>query len=97
VLVGVNVAVFDSFSSARTVEIAEEFGARVIQRKFDNWSAHQNRSKPLPLSMVLLLMRKINSFVTLSKNIFRLNISRSSLLKLTRLSTINWPSIALSH
>lgn len=37
-----DVVVFDSFSSDRTVEIAQEFGARVIQRKFDNWSAHQN-------------------------------------------------------
>jgi glycosyltransferase involved in cell wall biosynthesis len=34
--------VFDSFSTDRTVEIAKERGARVIQRKFDNWAAHQN-------------------------------------------------------
>ena len=34
--------VFDSFSSDRTVEIAEASGARVIRREFDNWSAHQN-------------------------------------------------------
>jgi len=37
-----DIVVFDSFSTDRTVEIAKEFGARVIQRKFDNWSSHQN-------------------------------------------------------
>ncbi len=37
-----DIVVFDSFSSDRTVEIAEAAGGRVIQRKFDNWSAHQN-------------------------------------------------------
>lgn len=37
-----DVVVFDSFSSDRTVEIATQLGARVVQRKFDNWSAHQN-------------------------------------------------------
>ncbi len=37
-----DIVVFDSFSDDRTVEIAERLGARVIQRKFDNWSAHQN-------------------------------------------------------
>jgi glycosyltransferase involved in cell wall biosynthesis len=37
-----DVVVFDSFSSDRTVDIARERGARVVQRKFDNWAAHQN-------------------------------------------------------
>jgi glycosyltransferase involved in cell wall biosynthesis len=37
-----DIVVFDSFSTDRTVELAEKLGARVIQRKFDNWSAHQN-------------------------------------------------------
>lgn len=37
-----DVVVLDSFSSDRTVEIAEAVGARVIPREFDNWSAHQN-------------------------------------------------------
>ncbi len=36
------IVVFDSFSDDRTVELAEKLGARVIQRRFDNWSAHQN-------------------------------------------------------
>ena len=37
-----DIVVLDSFSSDRTVKIAEEMGARVVQRRFDNWSAHQN-------------------------------------------------------
>jgi len=37
-----DVHVFDSFSEDRTVEIAREAGAIITQRKFDNWSAHQN-------------------------------------------------------
>jgi glycosyltransferase involved in cell wall biosynthesis len=37
-----DVHVFDSFSTDRTVEIAAAAGARVTQRKFENWSAHQN-------------------------------------------------------
>jgi glycosyltransferase involved in cell wall biosynthesis len=37
-----DIVVLDSYSTDRTVQIAEEFGARVVQRRFDNWSAHQN-------------------------------------------------------
>jgi len=37
-----DVHVFDSFSTDKTVNIAEAAGAKVTQRQFDNWSAHQN-------------------------------------------------------
>ncbi|MEH6307505.1 glycosyltransferase family 2 protein [Olivibacter sp. CPCC 100613] len=37
-----DVHVFDSFSEDRTVEIARQANAKITQRKFDNWSAHQN-------------------------------------------------------
>ena len=37
-----DVHVFDSFSDDRTVEIALAAGAKITQRKFDNWAAHQN-------------------------------------------------------
>jgi glycosyltransferase involved in cell wall biosynthesis len=37
-----DVHVLDSLSSDRTVEIAKSAGARVTQRPFDNWAAHQN-------------------------------------------------------
>ena len=37
-----DVVVLDSHSSDRTVQIAQESGASVIQRRFDNWAAHQN-------------------------------------------------------
>lgn len=37
-----DIVVLDSFSSDGTVKTAEEIGVRVVQRKFDNWAAHQN-------------------------------------------------------
>ncbi|HEX2847993.1 MAG TPA: glycosyltransferase family 2 protein [Chitinophagaceae bacterium] len=37
-----DIHVFDSFSDDDTVEIAKRAGAKITQRKFDNWSAHQN-------------------------------------------------------
>ncbi|TKB65429.1 MAG: glycosyltransferase family 2 protein [Nitrospira sp.] len=37
-----DIVVLDSFSNDQTVKIAEEMGARVVQRRFDNWSTHQN-------------------------------------------------------
>lgn len=36
------VTVFDSYSTDRTLKIAEKAGTRVVQRRFDNWAAHQN-------------------------------------------------------
>lgn len=37
-----DVHLYDSYSADKTVEIAQEMGAVVTQRKFDNWSSHQN-------------------------------------------------------
>ncbi len=37
-----DIVVLDSFSSDSTVALAEAKGARVVQRQFDNWAAHQN-------------------------------------------------------
>lgn len=37
-----DVVVLDSGSTDHTVAIAQEFGARVIERPFDNWASHQN-------------------------------------------------------
>lgn len=37
-----DIYVFDSFSEDATISIAKEYGAKVVQRKFDNWSSHQN-------------------------------------------------------
>jgi glycosyltransferase involved in cell wall biosynthesis len=37
-----DVVVLDSFSKDRTVELAQARGARVVQRRFDDWSSHQN-------------------------------------------------------
>lgn len=37
-----DIVVFDSYSTDQTTAIAAASGARVIQRKFDNWASHQN-------------------------------------------------------
>lgn len=37
-----DIVVLDSHSTDRTCSIAAAFGARVIQRPFDNWASHQN-------------------------------------------------------
>nr|WP_319566120.1 glycosyltransferase family 2 protein [uncultured Rhodoferax sp.] len=37
-----DIHVYDSYSNDSTVKIAEDFGAKVTQRYFDNWSTHQN-------------------------------------------------------
>ncbi len=37
-----DIVVLDSYSTDDTVQLAETKGARVVQRKFDNWASHQN-------------------------------------------------------
>ena len=37
-----DIVVYDSISDDRTREIAREHGARVVERRFDDWSTHQN-------------------------------------------------------
>jgi glycosyltransferase involved in cell wall biosynthesis len=37
-----DIVVFDSLSKDKTVEIARAKGARIVERPFDNWAAHQN-------------------------------------------------------
>ena len=37
-----DVVVLDSLSTDSTREIAQRLGARVVERKFDNWASHQN-------------------------------------------------------
>lgn len=37
-----DIHVYDSMSTDNTVAIAEQCGAKVTQRPFDNWSSHQN-------------------------------------------------------
>ena len=45
-----DIHVYDSMSTDRTVEIARAHGAKVVQRPFDNWSAHQNWGCAISLS-----------------------------------------------
>ena len=39
---GTPIVLYDSYSTDATVDIARARGAKIVQRKFDNWSAHQN-------------------------------------------------------
>jgi glycosyltransferase involved in cell wall biosynthesis len=39
-----DVVVFDSYSTDRTVEIARNFGARIVQRRFDDERSHRTES-----------------------------------------------------
>jgi glycosyltransferase involved in cell wall biosynthesis len=53
-----DVHVLDSFSTDRTIEVARNEGAHVVQRVFDNWAAHQNwalANLPFKHSWVLYL------------------------------------------
>ncbi len=53
-----DIVVLDSLSSDSTTSLAVARGARVIERKFDNWSAHQNwamRHIPFKYPWVLYL------------------------------------------
>lgn len=40
-----DIVVFDSYSTDRTVEIAKQHGARVVQRKFDNYGTHREAAR----------------------------------------------------
>jgi glycosyltransferase involved in cell wall biosynthesis len=51
-----DIHVYDSYSSDRTLDLAAEAGARITQRRFDNWSQHQNwglKNIPFKYSWVL--------------------------------------------
>ena len=37
-----DVVVLDSFSTDKTLQVAHERGARIVQRRFDDWSSHLN-------------------------------------------------------
>lgn len=37
-----DIHVYDSMSTDATLQIAKNFGAKITQRPFDNWSSHQN-------------------------------------------------------
>jgi len=56
-----DIVVFDSFSSDRTIDIAKAYGARVIQRRFDNERDHRtassSRSSNTPGFIILTQMR----------------------------------------
>jgi glycosyltransferase involved in cell wall biosynthesis len=44
-----DINVYDSYSTDRTLEIAETAEARVTQRHFDSWSSHQKQVRRFSL------------------------------------------------
>jgi len=53
-----DIVVYDSFSADRTVELARGLGARVYQRRFDNYAAQRNaalREVEYPGAWVLMV------------------------------------------
>jgi glycosyltransferase involved in cell wall biosynthesis len=59
------IVVFDSYSSDRTVEIARQNGARVVQRKFDNYASQRNEAmKAISSAADWVLMVDADEIVT---------------------------------
>lgn len=78
-----DIHVFDSYSDDKTVEIASQFGARVTQRKFDNWSAHQNwglSNIPFKYSWVLYIDADERVSDGLRQTILTLNFVQSQVV-----------------
>jgi len=59
-----DIVVFDSYSSDRTVEIAEAAGARVVQRAFYNYGAQRNAALEVSYKHPWLLMVDADERVT---------------------------------
>lgn len=59
------IIVFDSFSTDRTVEIAKEYGARVVQNTFDNYAKQRNLAlKEVSVSSEWVLMVDADEIVS---------------------------------
>jgi glycosyltransferase involved in cell wall biosynthesis len=71
------ILVFDSFSTDNTVTIAREMGARVIQRKFDNYASQRNAAlKAISAGSDWILMVDADEFVSPELKSEILNIIR---------------------
>ena len=76
-----DIHVFDSFSNDKTVEISTTFGANITQRKFDNWSAHQNwglANIPFKHDWVLYIDADERVSLSLRDEILKANLNESS-------------------
>lgn len=59
-----DIVVFDSFSTDRTMEIARAAGARVEQRRFDNYAAQRNAALAVPFRNPWVLMVDADELVS---------------------------------
>ena len=73
-----DIHVFDSYSDDLTLKIAEEAGAKITKRKFDNWSAHQNwglANIPFKYNWVLYIDADERVSESLKEAVFQKNLA----------------------
>lgn len=81
------IIVFDSFSTDRTCNIAQEFGARVVQRRFDNYASQRNEGlKSISEDSKWVIMVDADEIVTseLKKEILTITSSDQEIASLYR-------------
>ena len=96
-----DIHVFDSFSEDRTVEIAKAANATVTQRKFDNWSAHQNwglANIPFKYSWVLYIDadERVSSSLLEAIKLFNFKTTEAVALNIQR-RDFAWDGTWLKH
>lgn len=73
-----DIHVFDSFSDDLTLQIAADAGAKITQRKFDNWSSHQNwglANIPFKYNWVLYIDADERVSESLKEAVFKKNLA----------------------
>jgi len=79
--------VFDSFSTDKTVAIAEQYGAKIFQRKFDNYAKQSNEAlKSVSESSDWILMVDADEIVSteLKQEILKITADADNLTTLFR-------------
>jgi glycosyltransferase involved in cell wall biosynthesis len=81
------IVVFDSFSTDKTVAIAEQYGAKIFQRKFDNYAKQRNEAlKSVSESSDWILMVDADEIVSteLKQEILKITAGADNLTTLFR-------------
>lgn len=84
-----DIVLLDSFSSDKTIEIAKNKGARVFERKFDNYASQRNYGLSLDFKYDWILMIDADERVTPKlfneiKNVVNIPNNRNTLYRLRR-------------
>lgn len=96
-----DIHLYDSYSDDQTVEIATRAGAKITQRKFDNWSAHQNwglQNIPFKYPWVLYIDADERVSVSFLKAIREFNFKDTNLVALSvQRRDFAWEGTWLKH